>query len=235
MNLHFTRSLLLAVPLALGMWLSPVLADPIGILPTSPTGPSSLPTGPFVGHGGSISSPLTPIQIEGQGVISPNPGDVWDKEIHWDYSPGPGGGVINPGDVLCIDEFITLFHSPSTSTPFPITDWEENLIGDPRFTWHPTSSIKVNGVDAGPGQINGSQIRFDYGPVVPGILDSSSPPVTLEIQKYITYTGTSAITAGAPPDVFSFIVREQPSVPEPSGLVPLALGMSCWITRRRKR
>ncbi|MCC7335595.1 MAG: PEP-CTERM sorting domain-containing protein [Pirellulaceae bacterium] len=226
MNLHLTRSLLLAVPLALGMWLNPVQADPIGILPTEP---GSLPTGPFVGRGGSISSPtLEPVMITGQGVISPNPTDVWDKEIHWDYS----GDSISPGDVLCIDETITLFSPPSSGTPVALTDWEESFVPEvPNFTWHPTSSIKVNGVDAGAGQINGSQIRFEYAPVVPTI----SGPVTLEIQKYITYTGPGPITSGGGPAIISFIVREQPSVPEPSGLVPLMLGMSCLITRRRKR
>ncbi|MEZ6074440.1 MAG: hypothetical protein R3C56_01825 [Pirellulaceae bacterium] len=111
MNLHLTRSLLLAVPLALGMWLNPVQADPIGILPTEPERPSNWP---FVGRGGSISSPtLEPVMITGQGVISPNPTDVWDKEIHWDYS----GDSISPGDVLCIDETITLFSPPSSGTP----------------------------------------------------------------------------------------------------------------------
>lgn len=230
MNPHFTRSLLLAMPLALGMWLNPVLADPIGILPT---GPGSLPTGPFVGTGGSISSlTLAPITITGQGVISSNPSDVWDKEIHWDYS----ADSISPGDVLCLDETITLFHSPSTSAPFPITDWEETLLpNDPNFTWHPMSSIKVNGIDASAGQVSGSQIRFDYGPIVPGTLGGSGTPVTLEIQKYITYTGPGPITSGGGPAVISFIVRQQPSVPEPSGLVPLALGISCLITRRRRR
>lgn len=226
MNLHLTRSLLLAVPLALGMWLSPAQADPIGILPTEP---GSLPSEPPAGRGGSLSDPssLVPIKIIGSGVISPNPNDVWDKVIHWDYS----GDSISPGDVLCIDETITLFSSPSTSTPVALTDWEESFVPEvPDFTWHPTSSIKVNGVDAGAGQINGSQIRFEYAPVVPGI----DAPVTLEIQKYITYTGDGPITSGGGSAVISFLVREQPSVPEPSGLIPLALG-SCWITRRRKR
>ena len=120
MNLHFTRSLLLAVPLALVMWLNPVQADPIGILPTEP---GSLPTTFPSGHGGPMSSPtLVPITITGEGVISSNPNDVWDKEIVWQYT------VINPGDVLCIDESIKISNPPSTGTPFELTDWEEDLL-----------------------------------------------------------------------------------------------------------
>ena len=225
MNLHFTRSLLLAVPLALVMWLNPVQADPIGILPTEP---GSLPTTFPSGHGGPMSSPtLVPITITGEGVISSNPNDVWDKEIVWQYT------VINPGDVLCIDESIKISNPPSTGTPFAINDWEEDLLSPyPNFVWHPTSSLKVNGIDAGAGQINGSEIRFDYEPIVPGI--PGGTPVTLDIRKYITYTGDGPITGGGGASSISFTIRERPSVPEPSGLHLLAFGMSCWIARRRK-
>ncbi len=225
MNLDFVRSLLLAVPLALAMWLSPVLADPIGILPTEP---GSLPTTFPSGHGGPISSPtLVPITINGQGVLSSNPNDVWEKQVVWEYT------TINTGDVLCIDESIDIFNPLSTSAPFALTDWEEELLStDSRFVWHPTSSLKVNGIDAGAGQINGSEIRFDYEPIVPGI--PGGTPVTLDIRKYITYTGDGPITGGGGASSISFTIRERPSVPEPSGLHLLAFGMSCWIARRRK-
>lgn len=199
----------------------------VGIVPTTP---GSLPSGPFIGDSGIGGNPQNMVQITGTGTVTPNPSDVWNKDIVWNYT----AGSISPGDKLCINEEITLF-SPLTSTT-PVSDWHERLVGGSvPLGWSLQGagiSFKVGASPFPFDNVNiglspdGREIWFDFDPLnigPPGNL----APITLVISKCIEYLGTSVITSSGGPSQLEVRIMQQPSVPEPAGMLLLVSGV--WL------
>jgi hypothetical protein len=197
-----------------------------------------LETGPFVSQfsptGPAIAHEFQPMYL----TSSPN---TWPKTFVWNYA----GGSISPGDTLCIMESIPLIYPPSTppSAKLRIADWHESIlsVSNPYYndffkwdTMNPNTGIGAHIGSAGfpiNGQVSfsadGKTIWFDFDPItIPMDMGPASTPVTLEIAKYIKYTGPNVITSGGQgqPDFFSFVVSEYPTTPEPSTVVLALVG-----------
>lgn len=195
-----------------------------------PSGPGSLPSGPFIGDSGIGSNPPNMVNITGTGIVTSNPSDVWNKDIVWNYT----GGSISPGDKLCINEEITLFSSPTSTTR--VSDWHERLVGGSvPLGWSlqgagisfkvGASPFPFNNVNVGLSP-DGREIWFDFDPLnlgPPGNL----APITLVISKCIEYRGTSVITSGGGPSQLEVRIMQQPSVPEPAGMLLFVSGV--WL------
>ncbi len=92
---------------------------PVGLLPD---GSNPLPSGPYSGHPPDTMIEVNDVPIS-HLISTPN---TWTKTFTWDYS----GGSINPGDELCIQEFIPLLY-PLGTTPSDIlslADWHESIL-----------------------------------------------------------------------------------------------------------
>lgn len=62
------------------------------------------------------------VQITGDGTVTPNPADVWNKDVVWNFT----GDAIDPNDKLCISEEILLNSSPTSTAQ--VTDWHERIV-----------------------------------------------------------------------------------------------------------
>jgi hypothetical protein len=211
------------------------------IVGVAPTSPSSLPNGPFTGDSGIGTNPPNMVHITGDGTVTTNPSDVWNKDIVWNYS----SSSISPGDKLCISEEIMLSRPPST-TGLSISDWHEQLVGGSvPLGWSLTGNSISFKVGSSPFNFvpdpvisfspDRRTIWFDFPPLpldVPGGL----APITLVIGKYIEYLGDSVITSGGTAAALQVRITEQPSIPEPSAIVLTCLCVGCFgIGIRRRR
>lgn len=207
----------------------------VGITPTSP---SSLPSGPFSGDSGIGTNPPNMVQITGDGTVTSNPADVWNKDVVWNFA----GDAIDPNDNLCISEEILLNSSP-TSTAH-VTDWHEritDIVGTSQpFGWTLEGASISLKVGASPQPIpynvgmsgDGHEIWFEFPPI--NIGPPGSTPVTLVIGKYIQYLGTQTIDSGGGPGQIQFHITEQPSVPEPGSFVLIAVSAVWFVFMRRR-
>jgi len=198
----------------------------VGIVPSA-TG--SLPPGPFIGDSGIGSNPPNMVQITGTGIVTPNPSDVWNKDIVWNYT----ASSISPGDKLCINEEITLFSTPTSTTL--VSDWHERLVGGSvPLGWSLQGAGISFKVGASPFPFNnvniglspdGREIWFDFDPLILGP-PGNLAPITLVISKCIEYLGPSVITSGGGPAQLEVRIMQQPSIPEPGSAILISVAVS---------
>jgi hypothetical protein len=202
---------------------------------------------------------VLPGQMPGAMVMSPTGGEIplwmdpagqpWDKIIRITPNSFPVPELV-PGQVIPIWEKILILPPPAGTTipRLPFTDWHEEIvqntgIPDGSFVWGPDAILQVhNPNDPGnlpplvevPGMRDPSDpYSIWFGPWTPPL---QVPPNGLPvwIHKQLIYTGTQTIPVptAAPIDI---IIREWPTVPEPTTFVLGGLGCVVVAGLRRRR
>ncbi len=139
-------------------------------------------------------------------------------------------GTLNTNETFTLIERIRLVSPPTGIELLPLTDWHETILsgddGD-SFQWVSGTFSFAGGapVDGLTVQVMGQQIWFEFDPILP------TSQVDLVIRKELKYIGSSFTGTTA----FAFEIEEFPTVPEPTILALLALGVIPLIRRSHAR
>jgi len=175
------------------------------------------------------------IDIEATFFIDPE-GPMWQKFIEIDTTQG-----LNPGQVIPVHEQLFIVFPPQGVPVLPLWDWHEE-VHDPFFFWNPDPSpdmnvlhihdpqnptgpplIEVQGeVGMSPGGHPNNAIWFD--PIEPHPFPTPSEPIDVWIWKELIYNGPP-ITPNSQNTPIVLEIWEYPTVPEPSGVLLMGIGV----------
>jgi hypothetical protein len=205
----------------------PVSAGPVAGIARTDGQP--LETGPFDSQPSAVGQEIT--QGFQRMFLTSEPSN-WTKTFRWEIPANTG---LAPGATLTIMESIPLIYpadpvGADPSVKLPIADWHENMIdGDLSdfFQWdtqNPNTSVSARiGSEGLPinGKVDfasdGKTIGFAFDPIqIPIEEGTGSTPVTLDILKYIRWTGPvlDPIPTAQHIDIQ---VTEYPTTSEPAG------------------
>jgi hypothetical protein len=220
---------LFAAGLILGMS-SLVSAGPIAGIARTDGQP--LETGPFDSQPSAAGPEIAQITQEFKPMYLTSQPNTWTKTFRWEIPANTG---FAPDATMSIMESIPLIYpaDPAGTDPLvklPIADWHESIVGgdvNDFFQWdtqNPNTRISARiGSEGVPinGQVSFSSdsktIWFDFDPIqIPSQLELGSTPVTLDIFKYLRWTGPvlDPIPTAQHIDI---LVSEYPSTSELAG------------------